>query len=72
MIHLKRNEATNRLMAINKDRLLNIRAMMFDLDGTLIDSIPTYFQLMETILEVVGLPPAPKSLVAEIHLRHDV
>jgi HAD superfamily hydrolase (TIGR01549 family) len=46
-------------------KLEGIRAMMFDLDGTLIDSIPTYFQLMETILEVVGLPPAPKSLVAE-------
>jgi HAD superfamily hydrolase (TIGR01662 family) len=49
---------------MNKD-LNNIKAMMFDLDGTLIDSIPTYFQLMETILETVGLPPAPKALVAE-------
>jgi HAD superfamily hydrolase (TIGR01509 family) len=50
---------------VNKKTLLNIRCMMFDLDGTLIDSIPSYFQLMETILEVVGLPPAPRSLVAE-------
>ena len=38
---------------------------MFDLDGTLIDSIPTYFDLMDSILEIVGLPKAPKELVAE-------
>ena len=36
-------------------------AVLFDLDGTLIDSIPTYFDLMESILKVVGLPPAPRS-----------
>jgi HAD superfamily hydrolase (TIGR01662 family) len=52
-------------MNINKDMLLDIRSMMFDLDGTLIDSIPKYFRLMESILEIVGLPPAPKALVAE-------
>lgn len=39
--------------------------MMFDLDGTLIDSIPTYFDLMDSILEIVGLPKASKELVAE-------
>ena len=46
-------------------QLKGIRSMMFDLDGTLIDSIPTYFDLMESILKVVGLPPAPRSAVAE-------
>jgi HAD superfamily hydrolase (TIGR01549 family) len=45
--------------------LSNIRSMMFDLDGTLIDSIPTYFDLMDAILKAVGLPPAPRSLIAE-------
>ena len=49
----------------NAMKLEGIRCMMFDLDGTLIDSVPTYFQLMEKILEIVGLPPAPKSLIAE-------
>ena len=43
----------------------NIKAMLFDLDGTLIDSVPVYYRLMEHILEIVGLPQAPKSLVAE-------
>lgn len=42
-----------------------IRAMMFDLDGTLIDSIPAYFELMASVLEVVGIPPAPLHLTAE-------
>ena len=46
-------------------KLKSIQAMMFDLDGTLIDSIPTYFDLMDSILEIVGLPKAPKELVAE-------
>ena len=39
--------------------------MMFDLDGTLIDSVPAYYNLMERILESVGLPQAPRHLVAE-------
>ncbi len=44
---------------------LNIKSALFDLDGTLIDSVPAYFRLMEAILETVGLPPVPKSVVAE-------
>lgn len=43
----------------------DIRCAIFDLDGTLIDSVPVYFKLMETILEAIGLPPAPKSVVSE-------
>ena len=43
----------------------HIRCAIFDLDGTLIDSVPIYFQLMETIFETIGLPPAPKELVSE-------
>jgi HAD superfamily hydrolase (TIGR01549 family) len=45
--------------------LSHIRSMMFDLDGTLIDSVPAYFDLMASILKIVGLPPAPKSVIAE-------
>lgn len=57
---------TDAIMKMHEPRdLTGIRSMMFDLDGTLIDSVPIYFQLMESILEVVGLPPAPRSLVAE-------
>jgi beta-phosphoglucomutase-like phosphatase (HAD superfamily) len=42
---------------------------MFDLDGTLIDSVPVYYRLMESILQAVGLPPVPKSVVAEFMIR---
>lgn len=48
-----------------KGSINNIKAMMFDLDGTLIDSVPAYYNLMERILESVGLPQAPRHLVAE-------
>ncbi|EFK07571.1 putative phosphoglycolate phosphatase, bacterial [delta proteobacterium NaphS2] len=43
----------------------DIRCAIFDLDGTLIDSVPVYLQLMETIFKAIGLPPAPKQLVSE-------
>jgi beta-phosphoglucomutase-like phosphatase (HAD superfamily) len=44
---------------------LNIKSVIFDLDGTLIDSVPAYYRTMDSILKVVGLPPAPKTVVAE-------
>lgn len=44
---------------------MNIKSIMFDLDGTLIDSVPFYYRVMDSILKIVGLPPAPKSVVAE-------
>jgi pyrophosphatase PpaX len=47
------------------ERIPDIQCAIFDLDGTLIDSVPVYFELMETILETIGLPPAPRSVVAE-------
>lgn len=34
----------------------HIEAMMFDLDGTLIDSIPAYFDLLQSIFDTLGLP----------------
>ena len=45
---------------------LNIKSIMFDLDGTLIDSVPAYYRAMDSILKTVGLPPAPKSVVADV------
>jgi HAD superfamily hydrolase (TIGR01509 family) len=44
----------------------NLDALMFDLDGTLIDSIPTYFRITAAMLEEVGLPPAPRETVASL------
>jgi phosphoglycolate phosphatase-like HAD superfamily hydrolase len=37
--------------------------VIFDLDGTLVDSVPIYFQIMEEMLAAVGLPPASRPLV---------
>ncbi|MDJ0780991.1 MAG: HAD family hydrolase [Desulfosarcinaceae bacterium] len=46
-----------------------IQSVMFDLDGTLIDSVPVYFRSMEIITETVGLPPVPRSLTSEFMTR---
>ena len=43
----------------------SVESILFDLDGTLIDSVPVYFRMMEIILKTIGLPPAPRSVVAE-------
>jgi len=48
-----------------RKKIPDMKCAIFDLDGTLIDSVPVYFKLMETILETIGLPPAPKSVVNE-------
>ena len=48
-----------------KKMIPHIHCAIFDLDGTLINSVPVYFKLMENILEAIGLPPAPKSKVSE-------
>ena len=52
-----------------KDKIATVKSVMFDLDGTLIDSVPVYYRLMESILRVVGLPPVSKPVVAEFMIR---
>jgi HAD superfamily hydrolase (TIGR01509 family) len=39
---------------------LNVDAVVFDLDGTLIDSLDVYCKILNTALERVGLPTASK------------
>jgi 2-phosphoglycolate phosphatase len=46
--------------------LEDVQAVFFDLDGTLVDSVPAYFSLMAAMLDAVGLPPAPSTRVAEL------
>ncbi len=41
-----------------------VSAVMFDLDGTLIDSINVYFKVVETVLKKLALPPVSRK---EIH-----
>ncbi len=40
---------------------LSLEAVIFDLDGTLIDSIESYYRIVEIALERLGLPKAPRS-----------
>lgn len=42
-----------------------IDAVLFDLDGTLIDSTEAYFRIVEVALEEMGLPPAPRDVMLQ-------
>ena len=42
---------------------LKVRAVIFDLDGTLIDSIDIYFAIVEKALERLKLPPVSRSRI---------
>lgn len=48
---------------------IEVESVLFDLDGTLIDSVPVYFRMMETILKTIGLPPAPRAVVSEFMVK---
>lgn len=48
---------------------MDISCMMFDLDGTLIDSVPGYLNVMKGIFENMGLPQPSQSLVNEFMTR---
>lgn len=43
--------------------LLSLEAVLFDMDGTLIDSIESYYRIVEIALDRLGLPKAPRSLI---------
>jgi len=42
---------------------LSLEAVIFDLDGTLIDSIEAYYRIVEIALERLGLPKVPRSKI---------
>ena len=44
---------------------MNVEAVLFDLDGTLIDSIGIYFQIVEIVFEKLKLPSVPREKFAE-------
>jgi len=61
-LHHKRDRPSRLEDFLRAGRVLE--SVMFDLDGTLIDSVPTYFRIAEAMLREVGLPPAPREAVA--------
>jgi 2-phosphoglycolate phosphatase len=40
-------------------------AVIFDLDGTLIDSVPIYYNIIDIIFDRLGIPPVPQSTLLE-------
>ena len=44
---------------------LTVDAVIFDLDGTLIDSAPIYYELIDVIFERLGIPPVSKKVLLE-------
>jgi len=50
-------------MASNNKRRFSVSAVMFDLDGTLIDSINVYYKVVETVFEKLNLPPISRDQI---------
>ena len=48
-----------------KHKKLKVKAIIFDLDGTLIDSIDIYFTIVEKALERLNLPPVSRASILE-------
>lgn len=44
---------------------LKVEAVMFDLDGTLIDSTEVYYRIVEVALERLGMPPVPRRSILD-------
>jgi 2-phosphoglycolate phosphatase len=44
---------------------LNVDAVLFDLDGTLLDSIGIYYEIVDIVFEKLRLPPVPKERFVE-------
>ena len=44
---------------------LKVKAVLFDLDGTLIDSAPIYYQIIDIVFERLGVPPVSRKTLQE-------
>ena len=47
------------------NKKLKVEAVLFDLDGTLIDSAPIYYQIIDIVFKRLGVPPVPKKTLQE-------
>ena len=45
--------------------LFTVDAVIFDLDGTLIDSVPIYFELIDVIFARLDIPPVDRQVLLE-------
>lgn len=48
-----------------ENHVLSVDAVIFDLDGTLIDSAPIYYELIDVIFAKLGIPPVSKKVLLE-------
>lgn len=48
-----------------KNKKINVTAVLFDLDGTLIDSAPIYYQIIDIVFEKLGVPPASREILQD-------
>ncbi len=42
---------------------LRVKGVIFDVDGTIADSVGTFYEVAVEVLQLAGVPPAPKELV---------
>jgi len=47
------------------NKKLRVEAVLFDLDGTLIDSAPIYYQIIDIVFERLGVPPVSRKTLQE-------
>ena len=47
------------------NKKLKVKAVLFDLDGTLIDSAPIYYQIIDIVFEKLGVPPVSRKTLQE-------
>ena len=48
-----------------ENRKFEVNAVLFDLDGTLIDSAPIYYQIIDIVFERLGVPPTSRETLQE-------
>jgi len=47
------------------NKKLKVEAVLLDLDGTLIDSAPIYYQIVDIVFEKLGMPPVSRETLQE-------
>ena len=48
-----------------KNKKINVNAVLFDLDGTLIDSAPIYYQIIDIVFKRLGVPPVSRQILQD-------